>query len=57
MGKNILNQKEIRESYFFKCERCGKEVFGDFTVEDKPKLCDACRRLDELTRNIEKERK
>ena len=43
MGKNILNQKDIRESYFFKCEKCGKEVFGDFTVEDKPKICDKCK--------------
>ena len=45
MGKNILNERDIRESYFYTCARCGKDVFGDFEDTKAPRLCDSCKMI------------
>lgn len=40
---SILNEKDIRESFYFRCENCGKEVFGEFNNSNRVKLCDSCK--------------
>ena len=51
MSKNILNQRDIRESYFFRCVKCGREVFGDFR-DERQDICDTCKKkLDEQNKD------
>ena len=54
MGKNMLSQQDVRDDYFFTCKKCGKEVFGDFTVDDKPDFCDSCKRIEVAKTKVQK---
>lgn len=51
MGKSIVTEKEKNEAIGFRCDVCGKEVFGEYVEVPSNsglrRLCTTCKLIEE----------